>query len=164
MKKSFMLLGCFALLHGLAPLSAQAQSPRQEVRVVYGPSTTSVAGQSASVLYSATGGASSTGLGIRVHFNSALVQIAEIEHLLQEASLGLQILEDTQDFDQDSSTDMFINAAWADLLGQWPASQGSQIELFTIAYDTLPGLEQTAFTVTDSAVAVGFEFAARVGE
>ncbi len=143
---------------------AQAQTPQQTVQLLYGTGSVAASSHSASLLYSATGNARTTGLGIRVHFNSAQVQIAAIENLLPEASLGLQILPDADDLDQDPTTDQYITAAWADLLGAWPAAQTGQVELFTIAYDTLPGMEQTAFTLTDSAVAVGFEFVARQGD
>lgn len=172
MKKSLWWFGGIAVLQGLAisVTPALAQPARQEVRLVYSAPYSAVQGasgavaHSASVLYSATGQASSTGLGIRVHFNSAQVQVEAIEHLLETSSVGLQILPDTQDLDGDSSTDQFINAAWVDLQGDWPGERSGPVELFTIAYVTLPGLEQSAFTVTHSAVAVGFEFTARVGE
>lgn len=172
MKKSLLWFGSFAVLQALAisvsPVSAQ--TAQQEVRLVYSAADSGSATSSgsvvhsASLLYSATGNASSTGLGIRVHFNSALVQIEEIGHLLEESSVGLQILPDTQDLDADSSTDQYINAAWVDLLGAWPGARTAPVELFTIVYVTLPGLEHSAFSVTHSAAAVGFEFVANVGE
>lgn len=160
MHKSAILIAALCLPLG----QAQAQTPQQTVQLLYGTGSVAASSQSASLLYSATGNARTTGLGIRVHFNSAQVQIAAIENLLPEASLGLQILPDADDLDQDPATDQYIMAAWADLLGAWPATPTGQVELFTIAYDTLPGMEQTAFTVTDSAVAVGFEFVARQGD
>jgi len=172
MKKSLWWFGSFAVLQSLAISVSPvlAQNAQQEVRLVYSAADSGSATSSgsvvhsASLLYSATGNASSTGLGIRVHFNSALVQIDEIGHQLQASSVGLQILPDTQDLDGDSSTDQYINAAWVDLLGEWPGPQLSPVELFTIGYVTVPGLEQSAFSVTHSAAAVGFDFVARVGE
>lgn len=172
MKKSLWWFGSFAVLQALAISVSPvvAQTAQQEVRLVYsvadsGSATSSGSvAHTASLLYSATDNAPSTGLGIRVHFNSDQVQIAGIENLLQASSVGLQVLPDTQDLDGDSNTDQYINAAWVDLLGQWPGAQEAPVELFTIAYVTLPGLEQSAFSVTHSGAAVGFDFVARVGE
>lgn len=106
----------------------------QNTQIIYHEFSPFVAGFSnnVKVFYRPSDGVSDlTGLGLRVHFNSQLVEPLVIENilLLDLVSLGTEPMPDAADFDNDPSTDSFINIAWAATSGSsWPG--GSPVKLF----------------------------------
>lgn len=75
-----------------------------------------------------------TGLGLRIHFDSASLSFTELTNVLATgliAHTGTQ--SDTNDFDNDPDTDRFVLIAWADALGgNWPGVESS--ELFRVDF------------------------------
>ena len=106
----------------------------QNTQIIYHEFSPFVAGFSnnVKVLYRPSDGVSGlNGLGLRVHYNSQLVEPLVIENilLLDLVSLGTAPMPDTADFDNDPSTDSFINIAWAATSGSsWPGE--SPVKLF----------------------------------
>ena len=92
------------------------------------------AGQSAdlTVSYTATDvdgvEAYATGLGLRLHFNSSVIDIGETSQKLFTGALPFQNKDDTSDFDDDASTDKYFLTSWAETVtGKgWPAYQDQQ--------------------------------------
>ena len=76
------------------------------------------AGQSTelTVSYTATDAdgadAATTGLGLRLHFDSSVVEMGDLVGLLEEGASGNQIKDDTNNDDDDSSTDKFLLTTW----------------------------------------------------
>jgi hypothetical protein len=65
------------------------------------------------------------GLGLRLHFNSTQVQFDGLSNMLQTSLfLAPSVLDDTEDFDADPTTDMFVSLAWADIGGAWALTDG----------------------------------------
>ena len=106
----------------------------QNTQIIYHEFSPFVAGFSnnVKVFYRPSDGVSGLiGLGLRVHYNSRLVEPLVIENilLLDLVSLGTAAMPDTADFDNDPSTDSFINIAWAATSGSsWPGE--SPVKLF----------------------------------
>ena len=63
-----------------------------------------------SVTYQATDDSLTTGLGLRLHFDSSKLSDAAVADLLTVDKIGAQFLDDVSDFDNDESTDKFYNS------------------------------------------------------
>lgn len=63
-----------------------------------------------------------TGLTLRMHFDSSAlsIDVSDITNQLMVGGPTLQVQPDSSDLDGDPSTDMFVNAFWFDLFGNWP--------------------------------------------
>ena len=101
-----------------------------------------------------------TGLGVRVHVNTALIESLTVTSVLQTnlLSIDAQYQLDSEDFDRDPSTDGFWQVAWASPQGNWPGSV--PIKLFDL--EVLPsaqGIEagEIAFRFSVSEKAAGYE-------
>jgi hypothetical protein len=101
-----------------------------------------------------------TGLGVRVHVNTALIESLTLTSVLQTnlLSIDAQYQLDSEDFDRDPSTDGFWQVAWASPQGNWPGSV--PIKLFDL--EVLPsaqGIEagEIAFRFSVSEKAAGYE-------
>jgi hypothetical protein len=78
-----------------------------------------------------------TGLGLKVHFNSSQMTLSAVDTLhtadiVSAPSVDL-ISEDTSNSDNDSSTDSLVIAAWASLYGNFPGDQ--KADLFRLTFD-----------------------------
>ena len=71
---------------------------------------------------------SSTGLGLRIHYNSHALTWVSSSNLF---ALGLQPVgeaqDDTTDNDQDADTDKYFVVAWLDSNAQWPTSTNTSL-------------------------------------
>jgi hypothetical protein len=137
--------------------SAAAAAQQQQISVVY--ESGSGASRSAVLMYDVSDAALTTGLGFRLHFNSALIEILRIELLIEDSTLGVQILEDMEDLDEDPGTDRYINAAWVDLSGYWPDEKSLPAALYRVVYDTSLGNNTGVFNASASATAAGYSWA-----
>jgi hypothetical protein len=85
-----------------------------------------VVGQTMSVeiSYNVTDGDSSlTGLGLHVHYNSALITFEQFSNVLTTDNISSAgPFSDDDDLDGDSSTDKYVSVAWASLFGNWPGA------------------------------------------
>jgi hypothetical protein len=102
--------------------------------------------------------ATTTGLGLRVYFDSSTLSSPDISNIFSSdliASGGIK--SDSENLDSDPSTDQYINFAWASLFGEWPGS--APIDLANITFDIAEGtLGTSAINFTTSSNPAGFEF------
>jgi len=63
-----------------------------------------------------------TGLAIRVHYNSKIIDTLTIEDPYGEGMVGQTYIakDDADNYDNDPETDKYINIAWIGILGGWP--------------------------------------------
>jgi Leucine-rich repeat (LRR) protein len=134
------------------------------VNINYNPADTVNAAQMGNTLsfhYSATNSNPNlTGLGLRIHYNSSQVSLAELLNILPTGFIAadLQPRVDSNNFDNDPSTDRYITVAWADISGQWPGAVPKK--LFDLKLTLVPSLAQNTqvrigFSVVSSAVGYG---------
>jgi hypothetical protein len=65
--------------------------------------------------------ASSTGFGLRVHFDSTALSFDKLSYNFPTDYIGFGGPDnDVDDLDNDAITDKYITVAWASLLGNWP--------------------------------------------
>jgi hypothetical protein len=118
------------------------------------------------VLYDVTGGKSkTTGLGLRIHFNSKFIESITISDVYGEGMIGQHYTPqpDDKDLDGDPLTDKFIIVAWASVTGNWPVFLTMPGALATLNVNfnkTAPNAE-TKINVSASAVAAGCEFSGK---
>ncbi|QTA83104.1 fibronectin type III domain-containing protein [Desulfonema limicola] len=99
--------------------TVQAYGINQEISIV--PDMSAPSGSVyVNVQYNCTDN-SVTGLGIRVHFNSARLTYNGYDSFLSSGSLSdPQVQNDTENHDADISTDKFILLGYQDMNGNWP--------------------------------------------
>ena len=108
------------------------------------------------VVYDATDSEVS-GLGLRIHYDSSQLSVNGISNVLQSDLVFAYDTPsaDSEDFDNDITTDQYIDLGWASLYGDWPGS--APINLVTISFDNA-SLDETIINLTASSHAVGYEF------
>jgi hypothetical protein len=82
--------------------------------------------------------AETTGIGFRLHFDSASMRVIGINQNPTGALVMTNpssVQADNQDKDNNSSTDQYLTFAWFDMNGQWP--QSTQLNLATIEFEKL---------------------------
>ena len=113
------------------------------------------------VSYAATEDALTTGLGLRVHFDSSQVAIGDFADELTVGRIAVVVQADTNDFDGDIATDKFINAVWSDPFGgAWPSGVAQPATLFSAPFTAQSGFVGTQFNFTKSSNAAGYTFVA----
>ncbi|MDB3926365.1 cadherin repeat domain-containing protein, partial [Porticoccaceae bacterium] len=111
----------------------------------------------AQVVVRYTGAPSTTGLGIRVHFDSSLLTVTDVSGVLTGSIFANNSpTADTDNYDGDASTDVYVDAAWASLFGGWPGS--SDVELMTITFAADADFVAANINFSASSSAEGFEF------
>jgi hypothetical protein len=80
--------------------------------------------------------ANTTGLGLRIHFDSSVVSLSALSDALGDDVIftSNQAVADTADADNNPVTDSFVDAAWASVLGDWP-DQNLPTNLMTLTFD-----------------------------
>jgi hypothetical protein len=108
------------------------------------------------VVYDATD-IEATGLGLRIHYDSSQLSVNGLSNILQSDLIFAYDTpsSDSQDFDNDVTTDQYIDLGWASLYGDWPGS--APINLVTISFDD-SNLDETTINFSASSHAVGFDF------
>jgi len=160
-KSAVRNVSAIVLVSVLATGSAYAQ-----VQTVTG--TLSVAelsaGQSTelTVTYSATDAsgadAATTGLGLRLHFDSSVIEMSEIADLLEEGASGNQIQDDTNNDDDDPATDKFLLTTWFDFGGDWPDGEILPVTLYTVPLTAISGFNGSTLNFSYSSKSAGFTF------
>ena len=71
-----------------------------------------------------TGNNSLTGLGLRIHYDSSVLEFIEVVNLLTTDNIinGSLSEPDSEDYDGNPSTDRFVPVAWASIFGNWPSA------------------------------------------
>jgi hypothetical protein len=108
--------------------------------------------------------ANTNGIGLRVHFDSSKLTLAEVSDVLALDNIGSPDLDgdddlkaDTDNLDNDANTDSFVNIAWASLFGSWPGTESA--ELATLVFDIAEDATGSSLiNLTASSNAAGFGF------
>ena len=115
----------------------------------------------AQVVVGYSGGDSTTGLGLRVHYNSSALTFVSPSDVLAKDSFIVPTVPkpDTDDnFDGDVLTDVYVDASWASLFGGWPGS--SAIELMTLTFEVNDpdNFDSSQINFSASSSAAGHDF------
>ena len=80
--------------------------------------------------------ADTTGLGLRIHFDSSVISLSTLTNALGDDVIfaSNQAVADTSDADNNPVTDSFVDAAWASVLGDWP-DENLPTNLMTLTFD-----------------------------
>jgi hypothetical protein len=99
-----------------------------------------------------------TGLGLRIHFDSSVLSASDITTLMTNDLLVNAVVEsDDSDLDGDASTDTYVQFGWASLFGQWP--NAAPADLASITFDIAEGATgSSAINFSISSNAAGFAF------
>ena len=108
------------------------------------------------VVYESSDRGLATGMGIRVHFNSSQISIDSIAKSLRSGKVGIQIKQDSVDYDNDPATDYYVNAGWADINGAWPESVGQPAELLHLKATTAADFSGTQLNITIASTDVNY--------
>lgn len=111
-----------------------------------------------SVTYQATDDSLTTGLGLRLHFDSSKLSDAAVADLLTVDKIGAQFLDDVSDFDNDESTDKFYSSNWASFSGSWPTGKEFPVTLYSLTFTGASGFSDTKLNFSKSSGAVGYDF------
>ncbi|MDI9569429.1 MAG: carboxypeptidase regulatory-like domain-containing protein [Pseudomonadota bacterium] len=136
----FVVIALVLLLGGVAYTLFAAAN--QTINLVPTTTTPNVGDNfSVSVLYNVSDGEKElTGIGFRVHFDSKKVNYVNYSNHFTKSQMGVQVQDDTADYDNDPTTDKFILVAWADTNGQWPGTdQTLPLELIKFNYSVKTG-------------------------
>ena len=109
-----------------------------------------------SILYESDDGQLATGIGLTLHFNSTQIEVNEIINLFHQSKVGIQILNDDDDIDQNPNTDTYITAAWASMDGGWPDTVLQPVKLFDLNITTTPDFEASDISVRITSSDVNF--------
>ena len=109
-----------------------------------------------SILYESDDGQLATGIGLTVHFDSSQVHVDEIINLFHQSKVGIQLLNDEDDIDQNPNTDTYITAAWASMNGGWPDTVIQPIKLFDLNIRTTAEFEASDISVRITSSDVNF--------
>ncbi|WP_044413252.1 hypothetical protein, partial [Thiomicrospira microaerophila] len=94
-----------------------------------------------------------SGLGLRLHYNSNLVDVEVIDRLNNGLVMSAT-MNDTADTDNDATTDKFVLFGWVDLYGNWP-NQDLPTGLITVRLTPKEGAEAATninFSASDTAI------------
>ena len=165
-----LLSNSFTLISFITIFPTLAIAQTQSVSGTLGVSELS-AGQSTTltVSYSATdaGGdaVATTGLGLRIHYDSSVLQMDSYTERLFTGSQPFQFKDDTTDLDNDPNTDKYYLTSWADTSGAgWPVDGNTgeplaqPVDLYTVPLTALSGYNGTTLKFTVSSNAAGFSF------
>lgn len=101
-----------------------------------------------------------TGLGLRVHFNSNAAEAIALENIFDVDMVAFDHTPtpDTKDYDNNPATDQFLNVAWMNIDGLWPAGQSLPLDLATVAIKLKAGGDALILNVSASSAAAGYKF------
>ena len=117
------------------------------------------AGQSTdlTVTYQATDDAKVTGLGLRLHYDSSVLEMGDYADRLRESAQPFQIKDDTSDFDGDAKTDKYFLTSWADTSGDgWPYDEAQPATLYSVPLTAISGFNGSTLKFTASSTAAGY--------
>lgn len=148
--KFILLLGL--LLGGCLNGMALAQS----LTVSAGVSpTVAVSNQTVTASISYNANDLSTGLGVRLHWDSSNLSFAGVSNVFSQDLLQVGSPQvDGGDFDGDPSTDSFVNISWVSLAEDWPGTLA--IPLFNVGFTTQEGFSGSPLNLSLSGTPLGF--------
>jgi hypothetical protein len=110
-----------------------------------------------------------TGVGFRIHFDSTKFQFSETNNLLLAGNIasGSQSESDTDDFDNNPTTDKYINLAWASVYADWPGLE-LPTRLLSVVFDVdsqaLNTIDYSSIGFSNTSSASGFNFTSNSDE
>jgi hypothetical protein len=142
-------------------VSVDNSSPKQEVSLVGEPKGM-VGGQlTVTVDYNTSTGSNVTGLGLNVHYDSAVLTPVSISDVLQYKLFMTPSVDylysDSENGDDVFATDMFMKYSWVDFTGSsWPGNLPEN--LLTITFDVVDdnSLENTVIGFSTNSTAAGY--------
>ena len=152
------MLITFMLFTGNAFAAQQVVSLSPETAVVYSDESPSF-----KLIYNVENGEKkTTGISIRIHYNSKIIESISFSDIYGEGMLGHSIApkNDTENFDGDASTDKYVVIAWTGLLGNWPAFvnlPGALAKLNVNIRNDSPN-SNTNINITRISAAAGYSF------
>ncbi|GJL87863.1 MAG: hypothetical protein DHS20C03_15720 [Minwuia thermotolerans] len=83
------------------------------------------------------GDVTTTGLGLRIHFNSAELEGIDFSNVFQQdlQTFGQVVVDDDLDADNDANTDKFIQFSWASFGNNFPGAGNLPQDLVTFTFD-----------------------------
>ena len=108
------------------------------------------------VFYESENNLLATGIGFTVHFDSSQVQLNSIDNLFRQSKVGVQVLPDDEDLDQNPDTDSYITAGWANMNGGWPDVFIQPIKLFDLNVRTTADFESSDLVIRITSSDVNF--------
>jgi hypothetical protein len=105
-----------------------------------------------------------TGLGLRIHFNSQHLHLLETIYVLDK-DLVVDVtgpFYDTDDYDNNAETDRYYSVGWASLFGDWP-NQELPSNILSLQFDVDSELNSestnhTNINFSSTAIAAGYDF------
>jgi len=103
-----------------------------------------------------------TGIGIRIHFDSRVFSSAVFEDLYGEGCIASDVTSrnDTEDLDGDADTDKYLAVAWVGVRGDWPSFLALPLTLGKVILPIRPDAATgaTKLNVTTAGTAAGHQF------
>ena len=145
-----------SLLSGYASAQVQTVTGTLSVAELSAGQTTNL-----TVTYQATDDAKVTGLGLRLHYDSSVLEMGDYTDRLRESAQPFQIKDDTSDFDGDTSTDKYFLTSWADTSGDgWPYDAAQPATLYAVPLTAISGFNGSTLKFTASSTAAGYTLSA----
>ena len=122
----------------------------QTQKVFFDPYATDIsANESAAipVFYESENNLLATGIGFTIHFDSSQVQLNSIDNLFRQSKVGVQVLSDDEDLDQNPDTDSYVTAGWANINGGWPDTVIQPVKLFDLNIRTTSEFEESDLVI-----------------
>lgn len=113
------------------------------------------------VKYSSSSPDSTTGIGIKLYFDSSKLKLSEITNIFTD-KLAENMSNDSNNGDNDTATDQLLNIAWVNMSGSWPNTGNVDTTLYKVTFtvtEAFSTLSNTTINFTGNASA-GNEFAA----
>jgi len=147
----------YLFITGSAIAKTQVITLSSETSVAFSNETVAV-----KVLYDVNDGNKTTGLGLRIHFNSKFIDTLTLSDVYGEGMIGQHYTPqpDKLNLDGDASTDKYIVVAWASVTGNWPVflSMPGALATLNVKINKNAPNAETKINVSASAVAAGCKF------
>jgi hypothetical protein len=103
---------------------------------------------------------STTGLGLRIHYDSSHMEFGGISVLTSQDNIGADgPYDDLYNFDGDASTDKYVIAYWASVIGySWPGVTEADLVRVSFSSNYYDVFQRTQINFTSSSNAAGFGF------
>ena len=110
--------------------------------------------------------ATTPGLGLRMHYDSDVMELGDYSYRLFTGNQPFQIKDDIDDFDGNEKTDKFFLTSWAASSGGWPVDGNTgeplaqPLDLYVVPLTAKSGFEGSVLTFTAASTAAGYTLSA----
>jgi hypothetical protein len=106
------------------------------------------------------GEAKTTGLGLRIHFNSSVLTHLALQNVFTDGLVAQDKIarNDTDDLDNDPLTDKYLSVAWLGISADWPKSEQFPIRLGKIVFQINQNskISSTTLNINSSSTPAGY--------